>query len=123
MHTLAEGAVLTAGLSSAVVNISDSVFYNNSAVQGGIFNVETESVIRCTNCKMMNNFALSSSIIRVVTSGYFEFYNCSITENIAKDNLISLLFDTVNLSIFSKCQIFSNILMSPTQLYEEVNDR
>ena len=49
METLAEGAVLTAGESSAEVIIVDSTFQNNSAVQGSVFNIESGSKVSCTN--------------------------------------------------------------------------
>lgn len=45
METMAEGAVMTAEEKS-VVKISQSTFTNNSAVEGSVFKINTESLIR-----------------------------------------------------------------------------
>jgi hypothetical protein len=49
LHSLASGAAITAGASKASVIVSDSSFFNNSAVEGAVFNIESESIIRCNN--------------------------------------------------------------------------
>jgi hypothetical protein len=100
LHNLASGAVITAGQSKAVVIISDSSFFNNSALEGSIFNIEAESMIRCNGCQINNNFALTSGVAKIGSNGYFYFYDSVITQNFAKNNPISLVFDTVNPVVF-----------------------
>ena len=46
IFTLAEGSVLTGGYRNTITVISDSVFTNNSAVNGGVLNVQDGSVIK-----------------------------------------------------------------------------
>ena len=46
MHTRGQGAVVTAGEKLAEVTISDSVFQNNSAVDGSVFNIQSESMLK-----------------------------------------------------------------------------
>ena len=101
MTTLGNGAVLTAGLTNAQVLISDSIFTDNSAVEGSTFSIESQSLVRCTNCNISNNFAVSSGVARIETSGYFEFYSSTITNNFAMNYLIFVLLDSVNVSLFN----------------------
>ena len=49
MSTLGSGAVLNAGETASVVDIHDSTFFNNSAYEGSVFNIEFSSVVSCTN--------------------------------------------------------------------------
>jgi hypothetical protein len=49
LHTLSFGAAITAGASKANVIVSDSKFTNNSAAEGSVFNINSESTIRCNN--------------------------------------------------------------------------
>jgi hypothetical protein len=46
MSTASKGAVLKAGNKQANVVIRDSTFMNNSAVEGAVFHVEEESVLK-----------------------------------------------------------------------------
>jgi len=101
MITLGNGAVLTAGSTNAQVFISDSTFTDNSAVEGSTFSIESQSLVRCTNCNISNNFAVSSGVARIETSGYFEFYSSTISNNFAMNYLISVLLDSVNVSLFN----------------------
>jgi hypothetical protein len=100
LHNLASGAAITAGESKTTVIISDSSFFNNSALEGSIFNIEAESVIRCNGCQINNNFALTSGVAKIGSNGYFYFYDSMITQNFAKNNPISLVFDTFNPVVF-----------------------
>jgi hypothetical protein len=102
LHTLASGAAITAGSSKARVTVADSSFFNNSAVEGSLFNIESESVIRCDNCSIYNNFALTSGVAKINSNGYFYFYDSAINRNYAKNSPISLVFDSVNLSVLDK---------------------
>jgi hypothetical protein len=44
-----EGAIIFAGYQKSVTSIYDSVFINNTAVQGSLFNIESESVVKLYN--------------------------------------------------------------------------
>jgi hypothetical protein len=123
MHTLSSGAAITAGASKARVIVSDSTFTNNSAVDGSVFNIESESFIRWNTCSFISNFALTSGVVRINSNGYFYFYDSLITQNYAKNNPISLVFDSVNLSILDKWQIYENSMMDLNQILAEINTR
>ena len=41
-----DGAVIKAGTRQTVTLITDTKFFNNSAIQGGVFSIEEESVIK-----------------------------------------------------------------------------
>jgi hypothetical protein len=49
LHTLVSGAAISAGASKASVTIENSSFVNNSAVEGAVFNAQSESQLRCNN--------------------------------------------------------------------------
>ena len=101
MATVDNGAVLRAMFTEVIVNISDSVFQSNSAIEGSLFNIESQGVVRCTNCTIMKNFAVTSGIARTDSSGYFEFYSSTITQNFAVNYIVSVLFDSVNPSLIN----------------------
>ena len=58
IYTYEEGAVLYAGFKNNSVLFTDWIFKNNSAVQGTIFVIESESFIKCTNWTFMDNFGI-----------------------------------------------------------------
>jgi hypothetical protein len=121
MHTLSSGAAITAGASKASVIVSDSTFTNSSAVEGSVFNIESESIIRWNNWLIENNFALKSGVVKIDSNGYFYFYDSVITKNYAKNNPISLLFDSANLSIIDKCKIYGNSMIIMDHILAEIN--
>jgi hypothetical protein len=121
LSTLSRGAAITAGNKQADVTIYDSVFMNNSANEGAIFNIEQESIVKCHNCTISNNYALRSGVVKIDTSGYFEFYDSVITRNFAKSNPISLLFDWVNLSIINHWEIHDNYMRTIEDMEQEFN--
>jgi hypothetical protein len=123
LHTLSSGAAITAGASKASVVVRDSSFFNNSAVEGGIFNIESESIIRCNSCSINNNFALTSGVVRINSNGHFYFYDTELTRNFAKNNPISLVFDSVNMSVLDKWEIYENTAMNIEDILIEVNSK
>ena len=50
IYTLEEGSVIFAGEKEAEISITNSNFTNNYAVTGGVFNVESSSVVKMYNC-------------------------------------------------------------------------
>ena len=83
IYTYEEGAVLYAGFEKTSVSFTSWVFQNNSAVQGTIFVIESESFVKWTNCTLVNNFSITNTIFMSSLNGYFEFYNSNIYNNYA----------------------------------------
>jgi hypothetical protein len=121
MSTLDEGAVLNAGHQKAKVIITDSVFTNNSAVEGAVFAIDSESEIKVYNSSIFNNFAISSGVAKVTKSGYFEFYDSKIYQNYAKNYPISIILDCATISLFNNCEIYGNRMISGREIVDEVN--
>ena len=69
------GAVIYGGYQKTTTLIYDSLFTNNTSIDGAVFNIESESVIKCTNCTFQYNFAIGSGVIKANDDGYYEFYN------------------------------------------------
>ena len=122
MSTLGDGAVLTVGERLAIVRISISVFSFNSAVQGGVFNLQSESKIVCTNCSLTDNFAVSGGVVKATVNGQFEFFNSTFSRNMANEYLLFFMFDNVQLSIVDSSTIFDNIALSTTTIVQELTD-
>lgn len=107
------------GYQKAVVNIADSVFQNNTALQGALFNIEDEGIVKCSNCTFTSNFAVMSGVVRTTTNGRFEFFNSVIANNLAKDNPIAQLFDSATVSVINNCKLYNNTVLSTDQLFRE----
>ena len=121
ISTLRDGAILTAGYQKTQTNITDTVFQNNTAINAALFNIESESIVRCTNCIMSNNFAVSAGVVKAQSNGLFEFYNTKITQNYALNNPMAQLFDSVSLSIIDNSTIYDNHALSQEQILTEFN--
>jgi hypothetical protein len=90
-------------------------------LEGSIFNIEAESVIRCNGCQINNNFALTSGVAKIGSNGYFYFYDSMITQNFAKNNPISLVFDTFNPVVFDNWEIRENSVIRIDDILKEIN--
>ena len=66
---LAKGSVLCGDYTNTVTEIFDSVFENNSAVEGGVFCAKDRSFISCSNCSIKNNFAVLAGMFMIDTNG------------------------------------------------------
>ena len=121
ISTLRDGAILTAGYQKTQTNITDTVFQNNTAINAALFNIESESIVRCTHCIMSNNFAVSAGVVKTQSNGLFEFYNTTITQNYAQNNPMAQLFDSVSLSIIDNTTIYDNHALSQQQILSEFN--
>ena len=91
--------MLFAGYQKAVAEIYDTTFENNTSIQGGVFQIEFESVVKLYNCNLVNNFAVEAGVVRVNKDGHFEFTNVVIRENNAISMSVAELFDTATPSI------------------------
>ena len=84
-----EGPVLYAGSQRATVIITNSTFYNNTSLQGGVFNVDSESVIKIYNWEISYNFGVVSGVIHADNNGYYEVYGSHIHHNYAISSSVS----------------------------------
>ena len=118
-----DGAVINANARQTTVIITDSIFMNNTAVQGSAFSIQEESVIKCYNCVFSNNFASVSGVIRVADNGYFEIYSSQIYNNYASQSSVSELFNSALTSIIDNTTIYSNEALTNDEITSEFNIR
>jgi len=121
IFSLSDGSVLTGGYRDTITIISDSTFNNNSAVNGGVINVQDGSVFKWFNWTISDNFAITSGVINVIQNGAFEFYQSFIFNNYAHNNPVSQLFDSPTESIISNTQIHNNVYISTSEIQTEMN--
>ena len=121
IFSLTEGSVLTGGYRDTVTVITNSSFTNNSAVSGGVLNVQDGSVVKWYSCTIKENFAITSGVINVIQNGFFEFYDSLIFSNYAYHSPVSQLFDSQTESIISHSEIHSNQYLPESEIVEEMN--
>ena len=63
--------------------ISNSEFYRNYAVEGGVFLVEGGSTITCHNCTFTQNFAYKAGIAMVLNNAILKFNDSVVVNNSA----------------------------------------
>ena len=115
------GSVLTAGYQKSTTSIYDSFFQYNSANDGGVFNIESESIVKIYNSTISNNFAFEGGVIKASTNGYFELYNTTITQNYALSIPIAELIDVVSSPIINNWFIHNNSIISSKSISDEIN--
>ena len=115
-----EGAVLFAGKQKAKVVIMRSNFTANASVQGGVFYVESDSVIQIFDSQIFNNFGVTSGVIQAKDNGYYEIYNTKIFNNYAVSSSVSQIFDSVGTSIISNSTIYSNKVLNSLEVSSEL---
>ena len=123
IYTYEEGAVLYAGFEKTLVIFTNWMFQNNSAVQGTIFVIESESFVNWTNCTFVNNFSITSTIFMTSLNGYFELYNSIIYNNFASNNPVGEILDSANLWTMSNIAINNNQALTITTINSEFNTR
>ena len=121
MHCFQTGGVIFGGSKATITIIRNSVFKNNVAVSGAVFQIEQESIIKCYNCTITENFALTSGVANVFQNGKFEFYDSQIYSNYAHNNPVSQLLESALTSIIDHCQIYQNVNLDKAQLDIEFN--
>lgn len=99
IYCFEEGAVIFAGYQRTSTSIYSSVFTNCTSIQGGVFNVDSESIIKVYNSQIYSNFAVISGVIQANNNGYYEFHNCSIHDNIGLSSSVSQVFDVAKTPI------------------------
>ena len=108
IFTYEEAAILYAGFQKTSVSFTNCIFQNNSAVEGTLFVIQSESVVICTNWTITNNFGVTNAIVETSTNGYFMFYNSVFSENYAINYPFGELLDGANLWIISNSSILNN---------------
>ena len=114
------GSVLSAGYQKSTTNIYNSTFQYNSAINAGVFQVKSESVVKIYNSTIKNNFALEGGVSIASTNGYFEIYNTTIFENYALSVSTIEVFDVATSPIISGCYINNNVIMQSSTLFNEI---
>ncbi|CAI2371351.1 unnamed protein product [Moneuplotes crassus] len=110
------GAVIYAGPRKASIECFTTSFYNNTALDGGVFSSTSESYVKCTNCTIYNNHAVSNAVVKVEENGYFIFENSRIFSNFASKRPIGEIFSTSFESTISNCTIEGNIVLSISKM-------
>ena len=123
IHCYDEGAVVFAGYQRAEVNIYSSTLHNNTALKGSVFYADSQSVIKIHDSLIYENFAVEAGVFAVTINGYFEFYNTTITENYALSISVGEVFDVADIPMISGSTIHGNIIMTKSQVLEEMNIR
>ena len=117
---LSKGSVVCGDYRRTKTEIFDSVFKNNAALEGGIFCVNDDSQVSCTNCEISKNFAVNGGIFVAETNGFIELKNSSIFENIAISIAIGEILDSVGLTKIESSNISSNSIVEVDYLELEV---
>ena len=115
-----EGPILYAGLQKATVIITNSTFYNNTSIQGGVFKVDSESVIKIYNSEIKYNFGVVSGVIHSDNNGYYEIYGSKIHHNYAVSSSVSQIYDVVTSPIIDSSVINDNYVFNTTSLISEL---
>ena len=100
----------------AVVEIYDSRFYNNTALEGGVFSSESESYFKCTRWDITNNIAIKNAVLKWNENGYFLFIESHIYNNYANVKPFGEIFSSQIDSTIANCSIHDNYV----QLREEI---
>ena len=119
--SFSEGAVINSERRQTITFITYSDFVNNTALQGGVFNIKEESLIKCYNCVFATNFASVSGVARVIDNGYYEIYNSEIYFNYASQSPISEFFDSAFLSVIDNTIIYLNYVLTYDEILNEFN--
>ena len=121
IRTYEQAAVLYAGFEKTSVSFSHCMFANNSAVQGTVFVIESESVVNWANCTFVQNFAITGTVFQTSTNGYFVIADSNIYNNYAINNPVGELLDGANLCVISNSTVYSNQAMSVDTIKSDFN--
>jgi hypothetical protein len=98
-------------------------FNNNNGINGGVFYVEDQSVINVINSVIYNNFAVKASIAYVGRQGSMIITGWTITKNNAYTITLIELVDTTESSIFSNTIIDDNSVISKEEVIDDIDDQ
>ena len=120
VYSFEKGAVLFAGFQRTTTTVYNSDFSNCTSLQGGVFNLESEGLLRMHDSRISRNFAVISGVFQASDSGYYELFNCTIFENYALSSSVSQVFDVANIPVIDSSIIYDNPVLSINQLEEEL---
>jgi hypothetical protein len=123
ISTYYNGAVLYTEFFKTRAVISNSLFQNNSASEGAVFYIESESKVECYNWLFQSNFALIGGVVSTINGAYFEFFNSTITQNYAIADSICLMIEGTTSSIINGWTIFKNGGLSKSDIHSQIVDR
>ncbi|CAI2369723.1 unnamed protein product [Moneuplotes crassus] len=115
-----KGSVLSAGKERAIATLRNCTFFNNTSIEGGVFETQAESNVKCYNCTFYNNFAIAGGVVKINGDGSFEFYNATIYNNVAMNGAITELFSSQQQSIVDSSNITMNYGVSREQVLNEI---
>lgn len=110
-----------AGLQRATVVVTNSTFYNNTSLKGGVFIVDSESVIKVYNCDISYNFGVVSGVIHADNNGYYEIYGSHVHHNYAISSSVSQIFDVATIPVIDSSTFNDNYVLSSAALLTELN--
>jgi hypothetical protein len=114
------GSIIFAGYQYTNTSIFNTIFENNTAVNGGVFNIESQSILQLYNWTIINNFAITGGVIYASQNGYFEIYSSNLNNNLAYSSSLFELFYTMENSVISNCTIYSNTVIKKEKLLTEL---
>jgi hypothetical protein len=90
-------------------------------VQGGVFWVESESIVSLYDSLVAFNFAVTSGVIQASNNGLFEFHNTIVRNNYAVSSSVSQIFDVAGTVAISSSSIYENIVLDSDQVTTEIS--
>ena len=117
-----EGSVLFAGTEQTKTKIENTIFENDTALQGGVIFVEQQSVVKWSNCTFINNFAVEGGVIAIFDNGYFIISDSLFSKNIALAGLVVSIFNSTPDSSLLQSDITNNIFLDSNSIIEEITE-
>ena len=116
------GSVLKIDGDNSSVAITNCIFNNNNAIQGGLFYITRKSVLSVFDSMFFSNFALTASIAYVTNQGSILFDSCNFSRNLAISVGLVEIQDTANLNIVRNSTIQINNIVSKSVVQQDIND-
>ncbi|CAI2365113.1 unnamed protein product [Moneuplotes crassus] len=104
---------------NSVLSFVDCNFYSNSAISGGVFQINSKSSITCHRCNITDNFAFSGGVISSSLGGSFMFTDSFISHNYAFATPIAVISESDESSVISNCNISENFRVSEDYIKNE----
>ncbi|TNV87899.1 hypothetical protein FGO68_gene396 [Halteria grandinella] len=114
------GSIIFAETSTSLAELINSSFYDNYAIQGGVFFAQIYGLIKSTNCTFRNNFAYLGGIFYQQSEGRAIFTNCTMEGNIAIESSIIYSINSLSKIEISGGRISRNGFSYYDQEYIEV---
>jgi hypothetical protein len=114
-----KGSIIHSDIRFSEITMTNSSFVNNTAIEGGLFDLYFRGRIHATDWTFRNNFALKDTIFHIEMNSFFNLLNCTITENYAIIHPIGELVDTIFPSSISSTTIFNNLALSKSEVIKE----